>query len=158
MSNYKTIIEQKTTELRDNNLDLTSILSTINELPEAGSSGPTLDTCTVALSLGLIFTDLKYSVVKCTRVINGEIVPASVSIDSIAGNISEVLCGSIMFIQLNTDASGWWPTVSNGELLEDDMEALKAYLVVRASINPDSIINIVVTSSSGGGTGSGGAD
>lgn len=49
MSNYKPRIES-------NNLDLTSILSTINELPDAGGGGGgsggggTLETCTVTLS------------------------------------------------------------------------------------------------------------
>lgn len=41
MSNYKPRIES-------NNLDLTSILSTINELPEAG---PSVETCTVVVSV-----------------------------------------------------------------------------------------------------------
>lgn len=40
MSNYNSIIEQ-------NNLDLTSILSTINELPEAAAS---VETCTVVIT------------------------------------------------------------------------------------------------------------
>ena len=42
MSNYKPRIES-------NNLDLTSILSTINELPDAG---PSVETCTVTLGDG----------------------------------------------------------------------------------------------------------
>ena len=41
MSNYKPRIET-------NNLDLTSILSTINELPDAG---PSVETCTLTMSI-----------------------------------------------------------------------------------------------------------
>lgn len=56
MSNYKPRIES-------NNLDLTSILAIINELPEAGPSGPTLETCTVTISIGKSLLHLYYSAV-----------------------------------------------------------------------------------------------
>lgn len=41
--------------IESNNLDLTSILSTINELPDAGASGPTLETCTISFAGGNTF-------------------------------------------------------------------------------------------------------
>lgn len=39
--NNKTIFQEKNTRLNENNTDLKSILNTINNLPEAGSSGTT---------------------------------------------------------------------------------------------------------------------
>lgn len=35
------------TTLQSNNIDLQSILNTINELPDAGSGGAAVETCTV---------------------------------------------------------------------------------------------------------------
>lgn len=87
MSNYKPRIES-------NNLDLTSILSTINELPEAGSGGPTLETCTVTFvpERSGIFDSLCYTTLE-----DGEYTFVSSNVDSGGGSVT-VLKDSILFV------------------------------------------------------------
>lgn len=89
MSNYKPRIES-------NNLDLTSILSTINELPEAG---PSVETCTVVLS-GAV----EYCVVTTydNNVITSHYYTFSSSGDLAAPvELTNVVCNSIMIIKSN---------------------------------------------------------
>lgn len=84
MSNYKPRIES-------NNLDLTSILSTINDLPEAGSGGSGsggLETCKLIMSYSATYVIYQPAL--------GEYIywRAEVPGDSIVG--ADVLCGSLI--------------------------------------------------------------
>lgn len=63
MSNYKPRIES-------NNLDLTSILATINELPDAGGGSVEVETCTVNVHVSV---DFDSAAVSYTTVVDGSI-------------------------------------------------------------------------------------
>lgn len=166
MPNYNSIIEQ-------NNTELEGILSTINVLPVTenldevmdeqdsiidqiqaaleGKAAASVETCTVSLSYSGSATTV-YSTVECTRMIGGELVAESVSIDSQTGSISELLCGSIILIKFTGDIAETTQSVSNGVILESYLYGYP-YLVVRVSTSPDSITNIVITAVGGGGAG-----
>lgn len=164
MSNYNSIIEQ-------NNTKLEGILESVEALPDAenlddvmddqeslidqiqaaleGKAAASVETCTVSLSYSGSATTV-YSTVECTRMIGGELVAESVSIDSQTGSISELLCGSIILIKLTGDIAETTQSVSNGVILKSYLYG-SSYLVVRVSTSPDSITNIVITTVGGGG-------
>lgn len=97
MSNYEPRIES-------NNLDLTSILSTINELPDAGSGGGgSIETCTVNIVIhsgGKVLTYGYSSVtndneVRTTYIDFGSSVATNTTI-----SLENVVCGSLVHCYL----------------------------------------------------------
>lgn len=139
----------------DTSEDLDEVLtqqeSLIDQIQAAleGKAAASVETCTVSLSYSGSATTV-YSTVECTRMIGGELVAESVSIDSQTGSISELLCGSIILIKFTGDIAETTQSVSNGVILESYLYG-SPYLVVRVSTSPDSITNIVITAVGGGG-------
>ena len=89
MSNYKPRIES-------NNLDLTSILSTINELPDAG---PSVETCTINVDCSGLNYCTQY--VAYTALENGVLTSKCVSGYTLNTSISDVVCGTPFVVSFN---------------------------------------------------------
>ena len=81
-------------ELQSNNVDLQSILNTINELPDASSGGTNLETCTVTLDDSNAPSLAQVRVVG-TKLVDGVITPFNVMDTNV---ITDVLCDSILYI------------------------------------------------------------
>lgn len=90
MSNYNTTIAQHNTELQD-------ILTTVNELPDAGGSS---ETCTVTIN----FYQAVYPYLRYLAVINGETVLTTFDGDSAVTTITltDVLVNSLLYCQSST--------------------------------------------------------
>lgn len=88
--------------IESNNLDLTSILSTINELPDAGAS---VETCTVTISTSVANSGVDVFAVSCFDVENGFY--TAIYDNSTTGGdaptfpfiINNVICGTVMFLR-----------------------------------------------------------
>ena len=95
------------TELQSNNVDLQSILATINALPEAGGGGGvSVETCNVTFSLSIDMPDLESTIAYTDSQGNGVIktlsefdnhVSGAMSYD-VSGNFS-AMAETLLFIQ-----------------------------------------------------------
>lgn len=147
MSNYKPRIES-------NNLDLTSILSTINELPEAGAS---METCTVNISSVFGFYSVNY-----TAVVDGKPTPMVLTpsndltgydytlYDSLRFSelsIPDVLCGALVDCFESMGSSGATHIINltgNYSLEENRLSTFGDY-VLGASFTAGDIVSLTIT-------------
>ncbi len=96
------------TDLQSNNVDLQSILATINALPEAGGGGGAeIETCTVRLNVSTLMGDPVHFIFMCVVYENGVvkslILPSSEFDEYGAGgnnfiNIENVVLGTVFWV------------------------------------------------------------
>lgn len=117
------------TELQSNNTDLQSILDTINALPDAGSDGTSVETCTVTINL----SGLSISSYCATIYRNGSVGNNCVfTTTSSSFTIENVVCGSpivlLCYILLD-EANGLTVYTLSSDIQLIDTTQLSAVLV-----------------------------
>lgn len=102
-------------QLENNTATLQSILDTVKALPDAGTGGSSVETCTVEL----VSANTTYApvCVAYTALLNGVVSSVYVSqLDGTTYTINDVLCDSIIVVQYEIKHTGF--TVENGECLK----------------------------------------
>ena len=136
-------------QLERNTTTMQTILATVNALPEAGSGGASIETCTVTVECNALANYRPYYISYMTN----EDVPAKVITNNSSTSVTlqNVLCGSVITVSFYSTIGSplFLGNTTNAELIACRNYAFCAFRITAPSGGSATIINN--SSSSGGG-------
>lgn len=132
---YKTKLQTNNDNLEGNNIDLQSILNTINNLPAAGGGGAEIDTCTVEFE-----SDTRCNVY-LTTIENSASSLSEYEIANYVGLIQEnVLCNSLALISSNIAGGEITNILVDGEIANTLYRSLEYGIIIIPSKKNETVV------------------